>query len=229
MWLETSSSCFGSKKTYQRPNLYWYICAKHRGVRFHRIRDFKQYYFNSIPPTSQSYGQTALALSLPLCTSIVASPPSSTSRSAPPAPCHVRHCSVHHQYSCAPGSDKCGGGVDDGRPSPSVRGNLDILNPEPRKDGTLRRPKPSQKTKGQEAPRIHRNFTKISPEYPLPGKVAAAGASRSPPGSPPSRRRPRLCRPWPPPPRRGPGRSAGLRSVFYKISIWKNEPSPWEV
>ena len=24
-----------------------------RGVRFHLIRDFKQYYFNSIPPTTQ--------------------------------------------------------------------------------------------------------------------------------------------------------------------------------
>ena len=29
--------------------------VKHRGVRFHRIRDLKQYYFNSIPPTSQLY------------------------------------------------------------------------------------------------------------------------------------------------------------------------------
>ena len=28
------------------------ICVKHRGVRFHRIYKFKQYYFNSIPPTS---------------------------------------------------------------------------------------------------------------------------------------------------------------------------------
>ena len=28
------------------------IWIKNRGVRFHRIRDFKQYYFNSIPPTS---------------------------------------------------------------------------------------------------------------------------------------------------------------------------------
>ena len=27
---------------------------KQQGVRFHRIRDFKQYYFNSIPTTSQS-------------------------------------------------------------------------------------------------------------------------------------------------------------------------------
>ena len=27
--------------------------VKHRGVRFRRIRDFKQYYSNSIPPTSQ--------------------------------------------------------------------------------------------------------------------------------------------------------------------------------
>ena len=28
------------------------ICVKNRGLRFHRIRDFKQCYFNSIPPTS---------------------------------------------------------------------------------------------------------------------------------------------------------------------------------
>ena len=28
------------------------ICVKDRGVQFHRIRDLKQYYFNSIPPTS---------------------------------------------------------------------------------------------------------------------------------------------------------------------------------
>ena len=28
------------------------IWVKHRGVRFHRIRDFKLYGFNSIPPTS---------------------------------------------------------------------------------------------------------------------------------------------------------------------------------
>ena len=28
-------------------------CVKHRGVRFHRIRDFNKYYLNSIPPTYQ--------------------------------------------------------------------------------------------------------------------------------------------------------------------------------
>mmetsp|Transcript_133896 Transcript_133896/g.218017 ORF Transcript_133896/g.218017 Transcript_133896/m.218017 type:complete len:204 (+) Transcript_133896:363-974(+) len=37
--------------------------------------------------------------SLPLWISSVASPPSSTIRSGPTAPCQVRHCSVHHQYS----------------------------------------------------------------------------------------------------------------------------------
>ena len=31
--------------------LQYYV--KHRRVRFHRIRDFKQYYFGSIPPTSR--------------------------------------------------------------------------------------------------------------------------------------------------------------------------------
>ena len=30
--------------------------CEHRGVRFKRIRDFKQYYFNSVPPTSRSGG-----------------------------------------------------------------------------------------------------------------------------------------------------------------------------
>ena len=39
------------KKTYHGPQ-FTDICVKHRGVRFHRVRDFKQYYFNSTPPTS---------------------------------------------------------------------------------------------------------------------------------------------------------------------------------
>ena len=30
-------------------------CVKHKGVRFHRVRDFKQSYFNSIPPTSSLF------------------------------------------------------------------------------------------------------------------------------------------------------------------------------
>ena len=51
--LETSSRFVGSKKAHhQRPHFIG-ICMKNRGVRFHRIRDFEQYYFNSIPPTSQ--------------------------------------------------------------------------------------------------------------------------------------------------------------------------------
>ena len=40
------------KKAYHRPQLTG-ICMNNRGVRFHRVRDFKQYCFNSIPPTSQ--------------------------------------------------------------------------------------------------------------------------------------------------------------------------------
>ena len=42
-WLE--KACHGPQFTG--------TCVKHRGVRFRRIRDFKQYCFNSIPPTSQ--------------------------------------------------------------------------------------------------------------------------------------------------------------------------------
>ena len=49
--METSSSCFGSRKAYHRPH-FIDICVKIRGVRFHRNRDFKQYYLNSVPPTS---------------------------------------------------------------------------------------------------------------------------------------------------------------------------------
>ena len=39
------------KKTYHRPQLTG-ISVKSRGAWFHRTRDVKQYYFNSIPPTS---------------------------------------------------------------------------------------------------------------------------------------------------------------------------------
>ena len=42
---------FWLKQTYHGPQ-FTCICVKNRWVRFHRIRDFKQYYFNSIPPTS---------------------------------------------------------------------------------------------------------------------------------------------------------------------------------
>ena len=36
--------------------LFTGICEeKQKRVRFHRIRDFRQYDFNSIPPTSQPY------------------------------------------------------------------------------------------------------------------------------------------------------------------------------
>ena len=41
------------EKAYHGPQ-FTGICVKHRGVRFRRTRDFKQYYFNSIPPTSHS-------------------------------------------------------------------------------------------------------------------------------------------------------------------------------
>ena len=30
------------------------MCVKHGGVRFHRIRDFKRYHFDSIPPANLS-------------------------------------------------------------------------------------------------------------------------------------------------------------------------------
>ena len=40
---------------------------KKRGVRFHRIRDFKQYYFISIPPTFQR-GHTCVVSSSPFTT-----------------------------------------------------------------------------------------------------------------------------------------------------------------
>ena len=41
----------GSTKTYHGPQLAG-ICVKNGEVRFHRIRDFKQHYFQGIPPTS---------------------------------------------------------------------------------------------------------------------------------------------------------------------------------
>ena len=41
-----------AQKNDHRPQ-FTCICVKHRGMWFHRIRDIKQYYFNSIPPTSQ--------------------------------------------------------------------------------------------------------------------------------------------------------------------------------
>ena len=42
------------------------ICVKNIGVRFHRFRDFKQYYFNSIPPTSPSECLATLKLAVAL-------------------------------------------------------------------------------------------------------------------------------------------------------------------
>ena len=47
---------FWLNKTYHGPQ-FTGICVKRRGVRFHRIRDFKQYYFNSTPPTSQVWNR----------------------------------------------------------------------------------------------------------------------------------------------------------------------------
>ena len=44
-----------AQQMYRRPP-FTGICVKHRGVWFHRIRDFKHYYFNSIPPTSHCRG-----------------------------------------------------------------------------------------------------------------------------------------------------------------------------
>ena len=51
--LEASSICFGSTKTCHEPELTG-MCVKNAGVRCHRIRDSKQYYFNSVPPTCHS-------------------------------------------------------------------------------------------------------------------------------------------------------------------------------
>ena len=53
LWLETSSSFCWLKQAYHRPHFIG-ICVINRGVQFHRIRDFKQYYFKSIPPTSHT-------------------------------------------------------------------------------------------------------------------------------------------------------------------------------
>ena len=41
------------KQNYRRPR-FTDMRVKKRGVRFHRIRDLRQYYFNSILPTFQS-------------------------------------------------------------------------------------------------------------------------------------------------------------------------------
>ena len=53
MRLETRSRFVGSEKTITSLNLLVYVW--NRGVRLHRIRYLKQYYFNSIPPTSHPY------------------------------------------------------------------------------------------------------------------------------------------------------------------------------
>ena len=50
--METSSSFNRSTKAYHRPQYFVGICVKRREVRFHRIRDFKRHYFNSILSTS---------------------------------------------------------------------------------------------------------------------------------------------------------------------------------
>ena len=53
-WRNTSGSLIEIvrlKQAYHRPHVT-YICVKHGGVHIHRIRDFKRYYFNCIPPTS---------------------------------------------------------------------------------------------------------------------------------------------------------------------------------
>ena len=42
-----------AQKTYRGPQ-FTCICVKRRGVQFDRIRDFKYYSFNTIPPTSHS-------------------------------------------------------------------------------------------------------------------------------------------------------------------------------
>ena len=48
---EASSRFLRLKKAYPRPHLIG-KCMKDRRVRFHRVRDFKQHYSDSIPPMS---------------------------------------------------------------------------------------------------------------------------------------------------------------------------------
>ena len=70
-WRNTAGNLiefFLLKHTYHRPQ-FIVICVSNGGVRFHRIRDFKQYYFNSIPPASH--------LSIPSHNCISAAPHSS--------------------------------------------------------------------------------------------------------------------------------------------------------
>ena len=50
---------FDPKKTYHGPQ-FTGTSVKSRGVRFHRIRDFKQYHFDSIPSTSHLHRFEAL-------------------------------------------------------------------------------------------------------------------------------------------------------------------------
>ena len=54
-----------AQKTYHRPHFAG-KCVKKRGVRFHRTRDFKHYYFDSIPPTSQIAELSSRGASPPL-------------------------------------------------------------------------------------------------------------------------------------------------------------------
>ena len=54
-WRNTVGSLIESawlKKTYRGPQSTG-MCIKTRGVQFHRVRDFKRYYFECLPPTSQ--------------------------------------------------------------------------------------------------------------------------------------------------------------------------------
>ena len=53
--VESSSNCCGSKKPITGSNLPDNM-REQQGLRFHRNRDFKQSYFNSIPPTSTPRG-----------------------------------------------------------------------------------------------------------------------------------------------------------------------------
>ena len=53
--LEASSRFCGPKKPIMGPQ-FTGTCVRHGGVRFHRIRDLKQYHFDSIPPTPRGLG-----------------------------------------------------------------------------------------------------------------------------------------------------------------------------
>ena len=64
------------------------------------LRSVSRMIFHSSGSSDSAFGTTpAASYWVPLCTSSVASPPSSSSMLGTPSPGHVSICSVHHQYS----------------------------------------------------------------------------------------------------------------------------------